>query len=165
MVRLSRNQKMFGIGLGIGLLLLIRKTKGEKDEQEQIDRTKLTKDFSLWEFRQKNGNVQVPQMYIENARVLAKNLQVLRDYVNKPVNVSVYRTPEYNRSLPGAAKDSFHMKAFAADITIPGLTPVEVYSTIAFLIAIHVMTPGGIGWYKTHIHYDPRGTNVRWSKL
>ena len=122
---------------------------------------KLAENFSLWEFRCKDGT-DVPDEYMENVQKLADNLQVLRDVVGKPIRViSGYRSPKYNRRIGGARK-SQHMTAKAADIKISGRTPAEVKELIVSLIKEGKMHKGGIGLYKTFTHYDIRGRNARW---
>lgn len=63
---------------------------------------------------------------------------------------SGYRTPEHNSKLEGAAKQSLHIKAMAADIRIPGLS-VEDLGRLAQAIGV-----GGVGFYKSKgfIHVD-----------
>ena len=96
----------------------------------------LTKHFTRQEFDCNDGT-PVPAQYMSNVRELAKQLEVLRTAVgNKPINInSGYRTPTYNATLKGAAKDSQHLQAKAADITIQGLTALQVYNIIEKLIA------------------------------
>ena len=99
---------------------------------------------------------------MDNVRLLAKNLQVLREHVGKPVRIiSGYRSPKYNRKI-GGAKKSQHMQAKAADIKISGMSPAEVKATIVQLIKEGKMHSGGIGLYTTFTHYDVRGWNARW---
>ena len=51
---------------------------------------KLTENFSLHEFRCRDGS-DVPEELMENVKELAENLQVLREYIQKPITViSVY---------------------------------------------------------------------------
>ena len=53
---------------------------------------------------------------MENVEKLAKNLQVLRDYIQKPITIiSGYRTPEYNKKC-GGVKRSQHLLAKAATL-------------------------------------------------
>ena len=121
----------------------------------------LTKNFKLSEFKCRDGN-DVPDVYLENVNLLARNLQVLRDHIGKPIRViSGYRTPEYNKKI-GGAKKSQHMLAKAADIKISGMQPAEVKSTIVSLIKEGKMHSGGVGLYTTFTHYDVRGRNARW---
>jgi uncharacterized protein YcbK (DUF882 family) len=63
---------------------------------------------------------------------------------------SGYRTPEFNSSLEGAALNSMHVKAKAADIRIPGV------GTEALANLIKVIGVGGVGTYisKNFVHLD-----------
>lgn len=122
---------------------------------------KLTKNFSLSEFACQDGT-PVPVRYIENARELAKNLQVLRDYFGEPVFVSSgYRTPTWNKKV-GGAKNSQHKKAKAGDITMKKRSPEEIQNTIELLIRRGKMKNGGLGKYKGFTHYDTRDVPARW---
>ncbi|OUU20355.1 MAG: hypothetical protein CBB97_17905 [Candidatus Endolissoclinum sp. TMED37] len=121
----------------------------------------LEKNFNLNEFKCKDGS-SVPDEYLENVKLLAKNLQILRDKINKPiVIISGYRSPEYNKKI-GGAKRSQHMLAKASDIIVSGMSPTEVKETIVSLIKSGEMHPGGIGLYQSFTHYDVRGVNRRW---
>ena len=122
----------------------------------------LTKNFSLREFRCRDGS-EIPTEYMDNVRLLAKNLQVLRDHIGLPIRViSGYRSPPYNRKIGGARK-SQHMLAKASDIKVSGMTPDQVRSTILQLIDEGKMMQGGVGRYVTFTHYDVRGRCARWS--
>jgi len=121
----------------------------------------LTKNFRLDEFKCKDGTT-VPPDYMDNVIKLADNLQVLRDYVCEPIRViSGYRSKKYNTRIGGARK-SQHMWAKAADIKIKGMKPAEVKETIEWLIREGKMHKGGVGIYRTFVHYDVRGWNARW---
>lgn len=123
---------------------------------------KLTTNFSLSEFNK--HNFTVPTDVLRNLIELAKNLQVLRDEVKKPIKItSGYRSPEHNAKI-GGAKASQHITGKAADIKIEGMTPKQVATVIEKLIAAGKITEGGIGIYKTWVHYDIRGTKARWTK-
>lgn len=63
---------------------------------------------------------------------------------------SGYRTPEFNSKLEGAAKNSMHVKAMAADIRIPGVSTDHI-AKLAKAIGV-----GGVGIYpsKGFIHVD-----------
>lgn len=122
---------------------------------------KLTKNFSLQEFNSKCGR-DIPNEILPNIIELAKNLQVLRDEVNKPISItSGYRSPEHNAKVKGA-KNSQHIKGTAADIKVKGMTPKEVALVIEGLIESGKMKQGGIGIYRTWVHYDIRGKKARW---
>ena len=123
--------------------------------------SKLTKNFSLKEFRCKDGT-DVPDEYMDNVQELADNLQVLRDHLGKSIRViSGYRSPKYNRKIDGARR-SQHLTASGADIKIKGLLPLEIKVIILDLIREGKMKEGGIGVYKGFLHYDIRGKKVRW---
>lgn len=123
---------------------------------------KLTTNFSLSEFNKRNYNV--PTDVLRNLIELAKNLQVLRDEVKKPIKItSGYRPAELNAKVGGASK-SRHITGQAADFKIEGYTPKQVAAIIEKLIAAGKMKQGGIGTYSTWVHYDVRGTAARWAK-
>ena len=123
---------------------------------------KLTTNFSLNEFNKRNYNV--PTDVLRNLIDLAKNLQVLRDEVRKPIKItSGYRPAELNAKVGGATK-SRHITGQAADFKIEGYTPKQVAAIIEKLIAEGKMKQGGLGIYSTWVHYDTRGTAARWTK-
>jgi len=126
---------------------------------------KLTTNFSLNEFNKRNYNV--PTDVLRNLIELAKNLQVLRDEVKKPIKItSGYRPAELNAKIGGATK-SRHITGEAADFKIEGYTPKQVAAIIEKLIAAGKMKEGGLGTYSTWVHYDTyfNGKNPRrWSK-
>ena len=51
----------------------------------------------------------------------------------------------------------------AADIKIEGHTPKQVNDIIEHLILTGRMKQGGLGIYKSWVHYDTRGTKARWN--
>ena len=122
---------------------------------------KITKNFDLKEFACNDGTT-VPDILLPNVIELAKNLQVIRDALGKPVHInSGYRTVDYNKKV-GGVSNSQHVIAKAADITVSGLTPKEVHAVIEGLIAQGKVRQGGLGLYDTFVHYDVRGTKARW---
>lgn len=113
----------------------------------------LTKNFSAEEFKCKDGS-GVPIELKANLIKLAVNLQVLRDYLGKSITItSGYRSPAHNKKI-GGAKFSQHINATAADIKVSGMTPVQVAAAIEKLITENRMVQGGLGIYKSWIHYD-----------
>lgn len=115
-----------------------------------------TKNFRISEFACKDGT-PVPVQYYGNVQTLMNNLQVLRDHLGLPIFVnSGYRTPSHNRSV-GGATNSFHMRAMAADIRVPGMTAAQVKASIQDLINTGLMVPGGLKAYPSFTHYDVRG--------
>ena len=122
---------------------------------------KLTENFSLQEFQCKDGS-DIPNEYLPNVIQLANNLQVLRDFIKKPITInSGYRSPKHNVKI-GGVKNSQHLVAKASDIRVEGITPKELAKVIESLIKDGKMQQGGIGVYPTFVHYDIRGTKARW---
>ena len=125
----------------------------------------LTKNFNLSEFDCNDGST-TPDNIIVNLQLLAEQLQVLRDYVGKPIKInSGYRSPHYNDSVVKGAKFSQHKLGTAADIRIDGLSSREVHGIVSELIKDGRMKEGGLGRYisKGFTHYDIRGNKVRWN--
>lgn len=121
----------------------------------------LTKDFHLAEFACKDGS-QVPGELLHNTELLAANLQILRDYIGEAIHInSGYRTPAHNAKV-GGKKNSYHMKAMAADITCKSKTPKQMAAIIEKLIEAKKMKQGGVGLYPGFVHYDVRGVKARW---
>jgi uncharacterized protein YcbK (DUF882 family) len=113
---------------------------------------KLTNNFNLNEFNK--HNFPLTETILRNIQELAKNLQVLRDEVKKPIKItSGYRNAEFNKKIGGASQ-SRHITGQAADLKIEGYTPKQVAAIIEKLIASGKMKQGGLGIYSTWIHYD-----------
>ena len=122
---------------------------------------KITKNFSLEEFKCKDGS-DIPNNVLPNIIELANNLQVLRDAIGKPITInSGYRSPKYNAKI-GGVKNSQHVKGKASDLRVAGVTPKELALIIEGLIEQGKMKQGGIGVYPTFTHYDIRGVKARW---
>lgn len=121
----------------------------------------LTENFNLSEFNCKDGRV-IPEEYMDNVKLLAANLQVLRDEIEEPIHInSCYRPPDYNKKV-GGKPASQHLTASAADITCKNFTPKQLYSIIEKLIKHGKMKQGGLGLYPGFVHYDIRGKKARW---
>ena len=121
----------------------------------------LSKNFKKSEFKCRDGT-DVPDDLMNNVRELVENLQIIRDNIEKPMHIiSGYRTPKYNRKIGGARK-SQHMKAKAADIVVKSLKPKELREIIIGLIKEGKIKKGGVGLYRSFVHYDTRGWNARW---
>lgn len=113
----------------------------------------LSANFQVKEFKCNDGSDAV---LVAPALVLL--LQNIRDHFGKPVTVnSAYRTAAWNANQGGAPK-SQHLRGMAADITIPGVTPLEVAQYAEFLQP----KTGGIGVYKSFTHVDVRSSRARW---
>lgn len=121
----------------------------------------LTTNFHLDEFKCKDGN-GVPTDLLPNVQLLAKNLQVLRDFLGAPLHInSGYRSIAYNKKVGGKPL-SQHLKAKAADITTKNKSPKQLAAIIEKLIAEGKMKQGGLGIYPGFVHYDVRGNKARW---
>lgn len=123
--------------------------------------TQLSKNFTLREFASKCGR-PTPESVMPNLRLLAENLQVLRDDLGRAIRItSGYRSPEHNRAVGGASA-SQHPLGRGADFTVDGMTPAQVAARIEQLIAEGRMRQGGLKAYAGWVHYDVRGTRARW---
>jgi uncharacterized protein YcbK (DUF882 family) len=123
----------------------------------------MTKNFSLKEFNSKDGSKMPSEVYLNIVKLVGQ-LQFLRDYTGRAITVnSAYRSPEHNSKI-GGSLSSQHLLGKAADITIEGLKPAEVYRLIDELIDMGLMLQGGLGLYekKGFVHYDIRKTKARW---
>ena len=79
----------------------------------------------------------------EMAVKLIELLDAIEDHFGKKglIVLSGYRSPDLNKTIPWAAKNSRHMLGWACDIRIPGYTAKEVTS-YALSLAV-----GGVGYY------------------
>ena len=58
---------------------------------------KLTKNFNLSEFTCKCGNCEIPPDVLGNIKILAEQLQIIRNRLNKPIKInSGYRCKYHN---------------------------------------------------------------------
>lgn len=123
---------------------------------------KLTNNFSLSEFKCKCGKCEMPPEVLKNVSELAKNLQVLRDYIKEPITInSGYRCSEHNKKV-GGEKNSQHLLGKAADIVVKGKKTLYINILIETLIGDKKMKNGGLGIYNTFNHYDIRDNKARW---
>ena len=129
---------------------------------KEIKTWQLTENFHIREFACNDGHA-VPTELVPNVIELAKNLQILRDYLGEPLHInSGYRTPIYNSKI-GGAKNSQHLLAKAADCTTKNKTSKELFDIIEKLIKEKKMKQGGLGLYKGFVHYDIRNKKSRWA--
>ena len=126
---------------------------------------KLTHNFSKSEFECKSGE-EMPLEVLENVKLLAIQLQKIRDYVGKPIRInSAYRSEAHNKAI-GGVKTSQHILGKAADITIDTFTPDEVVSIIENMLTNEMLGGfyiGGLGSYNTFTHVDIRDKKARWN--
>jgi uncharacterized protein YcbK (DUF882 family) len=126
---------------------------------------KLTHNFSKSEFECKSGE-DMPLDVLENVKLLAIQLQKIREYVGKPIRInSAYRSEAHNKAI-GGVKTSQHILGKAADITIDTFTPDEVVSIIENMLTNEMLGGfyiGGLGSYNTFTHIDIRDKKARWN--
>jgi len=122
---------------------------------------KLTANFSLSEFECKCG-CEMPDNVLENVKLLAENLQMLRMFIKQPIKVnSAYRCLSHNQNI-GSKNTSQHTLGKAADIVVKELKPNEVADIAEQLMDKGLFKIGGVGRYKTFTHIDIRGKKARW---
>jgi len=115
--------------------------------------TALSRSFRVREFACHDGSDTV---LIDGE--LVEVLQRIRDHFGAAVNVnSGYRTKSYNAKVGGVAR-SQHLLGTAADITLKGVSPLEVARYAEHLM----LKKGGIGVYSTFTHVDVRAARSRW---
>lgn len=124
----------------------------------------VTPHFKWAEFDCKDGT-KVPKEYEANVKKLAEQLEIIRSEAgNRPIRInSGYRTEKHNK-LVGGVPNSYHLRAMAADFTIKGMTPKQVYALIVRLMQEGKIMKGGAGLYKTFVHYDIQGKERFWNK-
>lgn len=127
---------------------------------------KLTKNFRKSEFDCKCG-CDMPASVLANIKLVAVNLQVLRNHVGAPITInSAYRCKSYN-SVVGGSKTSQHILGKASDIVIKGMSPDEVYDTVQELRRNPLLKGvafQGLGRYNTFTHVDLRHNYTTWDK-
>lgn len=122
---------------------------------------KLTENFSLNEFDCRDGT-PVPTDLIPNVLELAKNLQIIRNFIQvegaPEVAIHInsgYRTYSHNISV-GGELDSQHLEAKAGDLSTRDYTPRELYIMIQALRILKKIKFGWIKLYPGFVHYDIR---------
>ena len=104
------------------------------------------------EFACKDGT-PVPELLHKNVKLLARQLEVIRGSVKRPIFInSGYRTVSHNAKIGGASR-SYHLTGRAADIWCEDLPPRELYSIINRLMVDGVIIAGGLKAYKTFVRY------------
>ncbi len=112
-------------------------------------------NFRPYEFACKNG---ADTIKVDGR--LIKALQKIRDYFKAPVSItSAYRTEAYNQKV-GGAKNSYHVRGMAADITVTGVPNRKVAQYASTFMS-------GVGLYDYtggFVHVDVRGNKYFWQQ-
>ena len=78
--------------------------------------------------------------------------------------VSGYRSPAYNAAVRGALR-SQHLQGLAVDMVPLDGDVSGLNQAVLALIQSGALSEGGIGLYRTFLHYDLRGSKARWGSL
>lgn len=104
-------------------------------------------------------NSDPPRALWPSLLAVVKVADEARHRLGKPLRInSAYRSPAYNRSLPGAAKNSVHTQGGALDLSG---SPATLHRILKEMRAEGLFR-GGIGKYRTFVHVDVRGRNADW---
>lgn len=121
--------------------------------------------FTIDQFNSSDG-ATMPLSVKKNVNSLIKELNVIQKAIGKDKKLTVssgYRSPQLNSKVPGAAKNSFHIKGLAVDLQSKYISPGELANQIEKLISQGKIKQGGLGRYSSWTHYDTRGTKARWN--
>lgn len=117
----------------------------------------LTRHFSLWEFRSRDG-AEMPEAVAYKVLKTAEMLESIRAAVaaaaecELPIDVlSGYRSPKHNADV-GGVPNSYHLRGMAADIAVRDMRPVAVQNLCLTLQKRGVV--GGVGVYDGFTHVD-----------
>ncbi|MCL1974705.1 MAG: D-Ala-D-Ala carboxypeptidase family metallohydrolase [Firmicutes bacterium] len=126
-----------------------------KYSKQTDGKNQLTANFKVEEMACKDGGDEIR---IDSELIAI--LQKIRDYVKCSVNInSGYRSPIYNAKV-GGSPNSQHIQGKAADISLSGITPLQV-AQYAESLGV-----GGIGYAPAgqgnFVHLDTRVVPCRW---
>ena len=129
----------------------------------------LTENFTKEEFDCHDGS-EMPDDVLENIKLLAIELQKIRDFIGCPIKVnSGYRSPEHNKKIGGKQEvpgipnsGSQHLYGKAADIYVKELSIGYLHEIIEQLISENILNIKGLGKYTNFLHLDIRDKKARW---
>lgn len=107
-------------------------------------------------------NTLPPRQLWSNIRSTLLALDKVSVRLGEPVGevLSVYRSPAYNATCPGAKSHSYHMRNNAIDVRFNS-SPRKVAAT-ARDMRKQGLFKGGVGCYSGFTHLDTRGSNADW---
>ena len=107
-------------------------------------------------------NTLPPRQMWSNIRNTLRALDTVATRLGEPVSevVSVYRSPAYNATCPGAKSHSYHMRNNAIDVRFT--TCPRKVSALAREMRGGGLFLGGVGCYPSFTHIDTRGNNADW---
>lgn len=109
-------------------------------------------------------NEYPPEKLWKNIIPTLKIVDALREHYNRPITLlSSYRSDAYNKAIGDAAKNSYHKKFMALDITVQGVSPRQVFTTLRRWRDEGKFS-GGLGLYTNSgfVHIDTRGSEATW---
>jgi len=115
-----------------------------------------------------DGTVYPPEWRATRAIPLAAEFERVRAALGgRPLTIlSAFRTPEYNRRIPGAAKASQHVQGRALDLRPPaGVSVDELLAAVLSVARRPDSRIRGVGRYSWGVHMDirPGDRLARWS--
>ena len=100
----------------------------------------LTRNFKLNEFNPRV--LDLTDLHKENFKLLAENLQAIRDFVNVPITItSGLRSANHNSNLAGSSKTSQHLFGEACDFVITGLDSFGLDDVFNKIISLNIVLP------------------------
>jgi hypothetical protein len=117
----------------------------------------LSKNFMLNEFNPRG--LELLSVHTENFKLLAENLQAIRDFLGKPVIVtSGLRSQNINNSLQGSSKTSQHLFGEACDFIVKGLDPSGLDDLFNKIIKLDLVIPNAC----SQIIRESNGKGAEW---
>lgn len=107
-------------------------------------------------------NTLPPRQLWGNIRSTLLAVDKVSNRLGEPVHevISVYRSPAYNATCPGAKSHSYHMRNNAVDMRY-NASPRKVAATARDMRKAGLFK-GGVGQYPGFTHVDTRGSNADW---
>jgi len=161
-------------------------TRVVRIDGQDVPDVKVSDHFWLSDFRVywpkrvcKHDRFPVVCQDVDAATALANSLEVLREKLRKPIIITDCLRPTWLvRYIPDSARNSRHLtkwiskRIMAVDFKVPGVSMKRVYKVADELMSEPTMRygigrptrmgEGGLGYYRSHIHYDNRGYRARW---